>query len=111
MRSVLARTLKMPFSTRDPAELQVGKTYRFTQDINNHSYLMKLCGTLTKHIWWQDCQYTGIRPGHPTSTVYDFESQMEGGWWAKEWRWELEYDENAFKIVPCKSRGVWTEVE
>jgi hypothetical protein len=101
----------MPFSTRNPAELVLNKTYRFTRDINGHSYLMTLRKTRTENIWWQDCQYTGIRPGHPTSTVYDFDTVHANGCKGAIWIWEKEYDDKVCGIRPCKSDGVWTEIE
>ncbi len=100
----------MPFSTRNPAELTLNKTYRFTRDINGYSYLMTLRGTRTENIWWQECQWFGIRPGHPTSTVYDFEVEYPNGSKTKQWIWEKEYAEGK-GVVSCKSDGVWTEVE
>ncbi len=100
----------MPFSTRNPAELEVNKIYSFTRDINGYSYYMKLRGTCTKHIWWQDCQYTGIRPGHPTSTVYEFDTMLPNGNKTAQWVWEKTYDEDNHRVIPQKSDGVWTEV-
>ena len=116
----------MPFSTRNPAELVFNKTYRFTRnsrvndpvlggasgstDINGLSYLMTLKRTRTENIWWQECQYFGIRPGHPTSTVYDFDTEFSNGSKGGQWIWEKEYVEGK-GIVVCKSDGVWAEVE
>ena len=100
----------MPFSTRNPAELTLNKTYRFTRDINGYSYLMTLRGTRTENIWWQECQYLGIRPGHSTSIVYDFDTEYANGSKGGQWIWEKEYEEGK-GIVPCRSDGVWTEVE
>lgn len=102
----------MPFSTRNPAELVLNKLYRFTRDINGYSYIAKLIGTRTDNIWWQDCQYFGIRPGHPTSIVYEFEVEYPNGSKSKLGVWEKEYDErNNGGIIPCRSDGVWTEIE
>lgn len=98
----------MPFSTRNPAELILNKPYRFTRDINGFSFIMILRETRTQHIWWQECQYTGIRPGHPTSTVYNFDIDYENGSTGGQWIWEREYVEGK-GIVSCKSDGVWTE--
>jgi hypothetical protein len=109
-QAVAKRPIKMPFSTRNPAELVLNKTYRFTRDINGLSYLMTLKKTRTENIWWQDCQYFGIRPGHPTSTVYDFDTEFSNGSKGGQWIWEKEYEEGK-GIVVCKSDGVWTEIE
>ena len=72
---------------------------------------MTLRKTRTENIWWQDCQYTGIRPGHPTSTVYDFDTEFANGSKGGQWIWEREYNENLFRIEQRKSDGVWTEIE
>ena len=95
--------------TRNPAELVLNKTYRFTRDINGFSYLMTLKGTRTEYITGQETQWLGIRPGHPTSTVYDFETEYPNGAKSGMWVWESEYEEGK-GIVPHKSDGVWTEI-
>jgi hypothetical protein len=100
----------MPFSTRILAELALNKTYHFTRDINGYSYLTTLRATRTENIWSQECQWLGIRPGHPTSTVYDFECEYPNGSKSKQLVWEKEYIEGK-GIVTRDSEGVWTEVE
>ncbi len=75
----------MPFTTRNPAHLIVGKSYTFTRDINGFTYKRLFTGTTESHITDQGSQWTGSKG--PLDKIYEFIDTYPNGHSSKTWLW------------------------
>ncbi len=83
---------------RDPAHLQVGKTYTFTRAINGYSYKMTFTGTNQSRRPTQEAQYIGNN--NPLETVYAFDCE---GTKSPQWVWSHDVINGVY------TDGHWTE--
>jgi hypothetical protein len=88
----------MSFSTRNPEDLTVGKTYTFTRDINGFSYKTTFTGARHEHITYQESQWTGSRG--PLDKVYEFTNTYPNGATTSTWVWAHTLKDGG--------DGVWT---
>lgn len=98
---MLPTNLKPFKMIRNPALLQVGKTYTFTRAINGFSYKATFTGTRQERPTDQGSQYTGCRG--PEETVYTFNCEYPNGAKSPMWVWTQDVINGVY------SDGHWTE--
>ena len=86
---------------RNPALLQVGKTYTFTRAINGYSYKMTFTGTSQQQPSTQTTQYFGNN--NPLETVYAFDCEYPNGAKSFTWVWTHDIADGVYHD------GHWTE--
>jgi hypothetical protein len=91
----------MSFSTRNPADLEVGKTYTFTRLLNGYSYKMTFTGTSQQRPPTQEAQYLGN--DNPLETVYAFNCEYPSSAKSAMWVWTHDVKNGIYHD------GTWTE--
>jgi hypothetical protein len=86
---------------RDPAILQVGRTYTFTRTFNDYSYKMTFTGTIQNRRPTQEAQYLGNT--NPLETVYAFDCEYPNGAKSSQWVWQHDIVDGSY------TDGYWTE--
>jgi hypothetical protein len=86
---------------RNPALLQVGKTYTFTRAINGFSYKMTFTNTSQNRRPTQAAQYLGNT--NPLETVYVFDCEYPNGAKSSQYVWQNDVVDGVY------SDGAWTE--
>jgi hypothetical protein len=90
----------MTFSTRNPADLEIGKTYTFTRLLNNFSYKMTFRGTSQERQTTQETQWLGN--SNLLETVYMFDCEHPNGAKGPCWVWTYEIANGVY------NDGTWT---
>ena len=86
---------------RNPALLQVGKTYTFTRAINGFSYKATFMRTSQEQRPTQEAQWLGNN--NPLETVYIFNCEYPNGAKSVAWVWTHDIVDGVY------SDGAWTE--
>lgn len=101
----------MSFSSRNPADLEHNKPYRFTRDINGYAYTMTLVGEREEYIRTQETQWLGISLDSSKSRVWEFNCEYPNGSKGAMWLWEKTISNETHAVEFVEHDGTWTLIE